>query len=209
MSATPALDLIRQPERAAALLHPLRRRILEALREPGSASSVAQRLGLPRQRVNYHLRELEKERLLKLVEERRKGNCMERVLTATARHYLIAPEVLGELTADPAEMRDRFSSTYLVAMAAQVIRDLGDARARADDAGKQLATFSLSSEISFASVAERNGFAEDLANSVAQLVAKYHDDSAPNARRFKLFLGVYPGLTRTEDSKPQPEEMDE
>lgn len=194
MAAMTALDLVQQPEQAAALLHPLRQRILEALREPGSASSVAEGLGLPRQRVNYHLRELEKEDLVQLVEERRKGNCTERIFRATARHYLIAPGVLGDLMADPEEIRDRFSSTYLVAVAAQAIRDLGVLRARADEAGKQLATFSLASEVSFASVSDRNAFAEELANAVARLVAKYHDESRTDARRFKLFLGAYPGI---------------
>ena len=209
MTATPAIQLIQQPERAAALLHPLRQEILEVLREPGSATSVAEGLGLPRQRVNYHLRELEKEGLVEFVEERRKGNCMERLFRSTARHYLITPEVLGDLTADPDEIRDRFSSTYLVAMAAQAIRELGTLRSQADEAGKRLATFSLGSEISFASVADRNAFAEELSNAVALLVAKYHDDCAPDARRFKLFLAAYPALAQQQRSTPQPQEIDE
>ncbi|MGD2216462.1 MAG: hypothetical protein PVJ64_06885, partial [Gemmatimonadales bacterium] len=75
--------------------------------------------------------------------------------------------------------------------------------------GKRLATFSLASEITFASVADRNAFAEELANAVAQLVAKYHDVTAPNGRRFKFFLGVYPELTQATHSTPQPEEIDE
>jgi len=192
MSAATALDLVHEPERAAALLHPLRLKILEALREPGSATSVAQRLDLPRQRVNYHLRELEKEGLVELVEERRKGNCTERIVRATARHYLITPEVLGDLAADPADIRDRVSSTYLVAVAAQTIRDLSLLRSGADEAGKKLATFTLQSEVAFVSPKERHAFAEELSNEVARLVAKYHHDASPHARRFKLTLGMYP-----------------
>lgn len=203
MSAAESLDLIRTSNQAAALLHPLRLQILEALRESGSAASVAQRLGLPRQRINYHLRELEKEGLLELVEERRKGNCIERVVRATARHYLIAPEVLGSLAADPDQVHDRFSSTYLVAVAAQAIRDLGRLRARANRAGKRLATFSLQSEVAFASPADRNAFAEELANEIARLVAKYHDESGSDSRRFKLFLGAYPGTSPATESTPQ------
>jgi DNA-binding transcriptional ArsR family regulator len=208
LATSPTLDLIQKPSRAAVLLHPLRLRLLEALREPGSATAVADKLGLTRQRANYHLRELEKEGLVELVEERRKGNCVERVFRATARHYLIAPDVLGDLAADPVEIQDRFSSTYLVAMAAQAIRDLGLVRALADESGKRLATFSLQSEISFASVADRNAFAEELANLVARLVARYHDEDTPAARPFKMFLGVYPGTTRETEPTPQPEEID-
>lgn len=188
--------MIQQPDRAAVLLHPLRLRILQALREPGSATSVAQQLGLPRQRVNYHLRQLEKDGLAQFVEERRKGNCVERILRATASHFLITPEVLGDLAANPDEIQDRFSSTYLVAVAAQAIRELAALRAGADAAGKRLATLTLQSDIAFASPAARNAFADELAGEVARLAAKYHDESAADARRFRMLVGVYP--------QPQP-----
>ena len=92
-----ALAVIRDPVQAAALLQPERLRLLEALGEPDSASGLARRFELPRQRLNYHLKELEKAGLVELVEERRKGNCIERVVRATARRYVISPEVLGEI----------------------------------------------------------------------------------------------------------------
>lgn len=202
----PTLDLVRDPERAGSLLKPLRLQILQALQEPGSASSVAGSLGLPRQRVNYHLRELERDGLVQLVEERRKGNCIERIVRATARHYLIDPHVLGALAADPERIPDRLSTAYLVAVAAQAIRDIGRLRARADEVGKPIATLTLQSEVAFASPAARNAFAEELANAVARLVAKHHDD-APGNRRFKLFVGVHP-TADAEPAAPQPEEMD-
>jgi DNA-binding transcriptional ArsR family regulator len=198
LAASPALDMIQQPHRAAALLHPLRFRILQALREPGSATSVAQRLDLPRQRVNYHLRQLEKDGLVQFIEERRKGNCVERILRATASHFLITPEVLGDLAANPDAIQDRFSSTYLVAVAARAIHELAALRAGADAAGKRLATLTLQSDIAFASPSARNAFADELAAAVARLAAKYHEPGAEDARRFKLLVGVYP--------QPQPQE---
>ena len=76
---------------AEASLDPLRSRILSALAEPGSATALGQRLGLPRQQVNYHLRTLEQHGLVELVEERRKGNTVERVMRATASSYVISP----------------------------------------------------------------------------------------------------------------------
>ena len=78
MPATPALDVIRRPDSAAALLDPVRQQLLAQLAEPDSAAGLARRLRLPRQRINYHLRALERAGLLELVEERRKGNCIER-----------------------------------------------------------------------------------------------------------------------------------
>ena len=198
MASATALDLIQQPGRAAALLHPMRLRLLENLRQPDSATGLARRLRLPRQKVNYHLRELEKARLVELVEERRKGNCIERVVRATARYYLINPAALGKLAADPAELQDRFSSAYLVAVAARAIGDLATLRQRAERAGKRLATFTLESQVRFASAADRSAFTEELANQLARLVAKYHKEKTPGGRRFQFFLGAYPAIAKEE-----------
>ena len=202
---TATLNYVREPQRATTLLHPLRIRMLHLLREPDSATGLARRLDMPRQRVNYHLRQLEKEGLVELVDERKKGNCVERVMRASALTYLISPEVLGELAADPALVRDRFSSAFLVATAAQAIRELGEIRDRAEAAGKRVATLTLQSEIRFASAEERSEFAEELSEVLARLVSKYHDERSPAGRRFKLMLGVYPAAEDPEDSTERQE----
>jgi len=198
MATAPALKVIHDPRRAAALLDPLRLRLLERLAEPNSASGLARRLRLPRQKLNYHLRELEKAGLVELVEERRKGNCIERVVRATAVSYVIDPAALGKLGADPSRVRDRFSSAYLVAVAARAIRELAALRAGAEKAGKKLATMTLETEVRFASAAARNAFSEELANVLADLTAKYHDEKSPGGRRFRFFVGAYPAPKKEE-----------
>src|SRR6201996_9509616 len=112
------LQIVQSPEKAGVLLQPGRLRLLEQLTDPDSAAGLARRLGVPRQKVNYHLRELEREGFVELFEERRKGNCIERVVQATAREYLIASH------AGKATVADRFSAAYLVSTAARAIRDL-------------------------------------------------------------------------------------
>jgi DNA-binding transcriptional ArsR family regulator len=187
-----SLDVIRRRATAATLLRPLRGEILEGLREPESASGLARRLGLPRQKVNYHLRELEKEGLVELVEERRRGNCTERVVKASARSYLISPEALGTLGSSPDRIPDRLSAAYLVATAGQAVRDVGQMQERAEEAGQRLATITLTSEVRFASAEARNAFAEQLATTLARLAARYHEENAPGGRRFRFFIGGYP-----------------
>jgi len=194
--AEPALDLVDATERTGALLHPMRLRILDALREPGSATTVARQLGTTRQKVNYHLRELEKAGFLEEVEQRRSGNCMERIVRATATHYLISPEVLGRLAADPDRVEDRFSSTYLIALASQAIRDIAAAQQATAGSKKRVATMSLQADVRFASAAARASFAAELANAVARLVAKYHDQKADGGRTFRLIVGAYPARKR-------------
>jgi len=189
---TSTIGVVRGAEQAASMLHPIRRRILECLQEPGSASSLAPRLGLPRQKVNYHLRALERHGLVALVEERRKGNCTERVLRTAARYWVISPEAVGALAADPDKIVDRFSSAYLTALAARTVSDLGDLRARADREGKKLATFSLETEVRFATAEARAAFAQELAGQVAALVRKYHVEPSETARAFRILVASYP-----------------
>ncbi len=177
---------------ARALMQPLRARILQGLAEPDSAAGVARKLGVVRQKVSYHLQKLEEEGLVELVEERRKGNCVERIVRATARAYVVGAQALGKLAIDPDAARDKFSSTYLLAVAAQAVHDLASLRTHADAAGKKIATLTLQSDIRFANAASRKAFADELADTVARLVAKYHDDDAPNGRRFRMFVGAYP-----------------
>ena len=190
--APSTIGVIEDPARAVALLHPVRQSILAALREPGSASTLAPRLGLPRQKINYHLRELERHELVELVEERRKGNCTERVLRARAYSYVISPGTLATLAADPAQVRDRFSSAYLTALTSRMLLELGQLRRQADRANKQLATLSLESEVRFASPEARAAFGEELTAAVAGLIEKYHEGGAGTGRSFRLVVGVYP-----------------
>ena len=189
-----AVDLIQTPERAAILMQPNRLRILATLSEPGSAASAARALGWPRQRVSYHVRELERHGYLRQVGERRKRNCVERLMQATARRYLVSPQALGMLGLTPDEVEDRFSSAYLIAVASQMGRDVAELEASARGAGKRLATLTLESEVRFASPEDQQAFATDVTEAVKKIVAKYHDDQTAGGRRFRVVLGAHPAV---------------
>jgi DNA-binding transcriptional ArsR family regulator len=186
------LSVITSPEQAAAVIQPDRLRLLEALGQPDSAAGLARRFGLPRQRLNYHLKELERVGLLSFVEERRKGNCVERVVRATARAYAISPEILGPLGQPRAQAADRLSATYLLGLASRALKEVGSLVTRAAAGGKRLATLSLDAEIRFASAGDRAAFADELSQALARLAAKYHRANAPGGRTFRLVAAVYP-----------------
>jgi DNA-binding transcriptional ArsR family regulator len=196
MSLPLPLEVISDPEAATALLDPIRQKLLAHLREPDSATGLARRLRLPRQRINYHLRTLERAGLVELVEERRKGNCLERVVRASARAFLISPEALGALGPTPEAAGDRLSSAYLIAAAGRTIRDLAALETRARKEGKRLATLTLEANVRFATAASRAAFAEELTEAVARLAAKYHDERAPAGRQFRLLAAVHPSESR-------------
>jgi DNA-binding transcriptional ArsR family regulator len=186
-----AYDLVQDATVAATLLNPIRIKILGLLKEPDSASGLARKMDMNRQQLNYHLKELEKNKLVELVEEKKKGNCIERIVRASARSYLICMETSAE---EPAALiKDKFSSTYQVAAAAAIIRDVAALREAAAREKKKLSTFTLQTAVNFSDPSALHDFTEELSQSIARLVAKYHS-SAPEARSYTFNLFAHPAL---------------
>jgi DNA-binding transcriptional ArsR family regulator len=195
------VTVIEDPAAAEASLDPVRARLLAELAEPASASMLAARVGLSRQKVNYHLRSLERHGLVELVEERRRGNCTERVLRATAASYVISPAALAAVAPDPARGPDQRSARWLLALAGRMVHEVGELITGASGAGKPLATLGIDSEVRFATAAERAEFVVELAAAVNGLVAKYHDEAAPGGRAHRFLLALHPTITNDKETK--------
>ena len=187
-----AVHVVSNPRHAALLAAPIRQRILEALEEPGSASTIAKTLGLARQKVAYHVRQLEENGYVRLVREEQRRGCTERIVQRTARYLVASNELFGTAGLDSRRLRDKFSSEYLMALASRMSKEVGEAQAAAERAGKRLPTLSTDVEVRLRSPAEREAFAEELIEAVARLVAKYHDDEHPDGRSYRLVVGAYP-----------------
>jgi DNA-binding transcriptional ArsR family regulator len=196
------VEVIDDPSAAVAALEPVRARLLSELAQPGSASTLAGRVGLTRQRVNYHLRTLEAHGLVSLVREQRRRGLTERVMQASAAAYVVSPAALGQAAIAP-ERADRLSASYLVALAARAVREVGDLVRRAERAGNRLATLSLDTQVSFRSAADRAQFTRELTDAVSRLVAQYHVDAdAPGGRAYRLIVMAHPvsAATQQEDA---------
>src|SRR6201987_2358257 len=147
---------------AEVSLDPIRARILAELAEPHTATTLAARLGLPRQKVKYHVKTLAQHGLLGRVEERRKANMTERVVRASAAAYVISPAALSAVAPDPARSPDRLSARWLLALAARLVRETGALINGAARANKPLATFAMDGTVRFASAADRAAFTAEL-----------------------------------------------
>jgi DNA-binding transcriptional ArsR family regulator len=187
-----SVQVVDNPRHAALLASPVRQRILEALDEPGSASTLAQKLGLSRQAVAYHVKQLEENGYVRLLREESRRGCTERVVERTARYLVAANGLFGGAALDARRLRDKFSSEYLLAIAARMTQEVGEARAAGERVGKPVPTFSSDAEIRFRTPSDRQAFAEELAETVARLVARYHDDKHPDGRSYRFVLGAYP-----------------
>src|SRR3954467_4002971 len=155
--------VIEDPAAAGVSLDPVRARLLAALTTPGSATTLAAQVGWTRQKVNYHLRALERHGLVELVEERRKGNMTERVLRATAASYVISPAASAAVRPDPSRAPDQLSAPWLLALAGRPVPQVGALVVGANRAGQRVATFAVDAEIRFATAADRSAFAVELA----------------------------------------------
>ncbi len=205
------LDLVREPSQASALLHhPLRLKILAALLEPDSATGVARRMKLPRQTVNYHVRELARARFLARAGRRRRRHLYEQCYVATARGYVLSPELLGKLAADPAQVADTFSAKYLLSLASKLQSELARSVELAAAAGKRLATLSINTELRFTSPEQRAKFTVELQSAIVEVAGRHSspfklaDGSAAEGRPFRLVVGCYP-IPPSKDSDPHPQ----
>src|SRR5216683_3171539 len=187
---------------AEVALDPIRARLLADLAQPSSATMLGLRFGLPRQKVNYHLKALERHGLVELVEERRKGNVNERVLRATAQSYVISPLALAAVQPDPSRAPDRLSARWLLAVAARLVRDVGALISGATQANRRLATFALDGEVRFSSAADRAAFTEELTQAVTALAAKYHDAAAEGGRDHRIVIAIHPSFKTPTDLVP-------
>jgi len=194
------IQVIDDPTAATVALEPVRSRLLSEMAAPASAATLATRVGLARQKVNYHLRELEAHGLVRLAQERKWGGLTERLLVATAASYVVSPSALGPVAVDPDREKDRLSASYLIALGARIIREVGDLVRRAKEAAKRLATLSIDTEVRFRSATDRAAFTSELTEAIAKLVAKYHDESAPGGRAHRLVVVAHP-LPQKSDAK--------
>jgi len=186
------IEVIDDPAAATVALEPVRSRLLFELAAPASAATLAARVGLARQKVNYHLRALEAHGLVRLADERMWGGLKERLLVATAAAYVVSPKAMGSVAASPERAVDRLSASYLLALGARVIREVGDLVRRAKEQGKRLATLAVDTEIRFRSASDRAAFSAELTEAIAKLVSKYHDESAPGGRAHRVVVVAHP-----------------
>lgn len=194
MSAPAPVGLVSDAPRAGVMLKPLRLKILAEARQPQSASAIAVTLGLPRQKVNYHVRELARAGFLRRAGRRRKRGLVEQKYLVTARAFLLVPAMLGPMSAETREHTDRASAAYLLTLATQMQREAGHAWRDAHAAGKRLPVLSLDTEVAFASPEQRARFADALASAVTRVVAEHSvpTQGARSGRPFRLVLGCYP-----------------
>lgn len=184
-----AVALLDEPEQVAAVAHPVRARILEALRDPDTAAGLARGFGRSRQYVSYHLKELERLGLVRRAGERRKGNFLEQLYEATARRFVVS----ASFASDPAQLaavfRDQVSLARLADLGERLQRDAAELIDRAAVRGDEIPSASLEAELRLPDEAARAEFMTELVEVLKSLLSKHGRKTGP---RFRVALATYP-----------------
>ncbi|MDR7318268.1 helix-turn-helix domain-containing protein [Brevibacillus nitrificans] len=187
--------VVESPEQAMALLNPLRAEILSRLTEPASAAEVARGINEIPQRVNYHLKALEKVGLVRKVGSRQVRNLVEVLYLAIARTYVLS-EALNWASDTVQQMKDQGALSHLVNTAERIKRDALALMERSDQE-EQIPSATLDASIRLASAEQRSAFVEEYVQLVNQLVKKYQTE-AQGQETYQVILAVYPKEGGTE-----------
>ena len=120
--------------------------------------------------------------------ERAWGGITERYVRRSARHLVVAPDVLEGRVLDPNEVADRLSAAYLVAVNARTVSEVGSIASDVAT-GTRLPTLTVDTVIGFQSPEDRAAFAAELQSALAALAARYHHD---DGRPHRLTVSSYP-----------------
>ncbi len=186
-----AVELLDDPEQVAAVAHPVRGRVLEALRTPDTAASVARSFGRSRQYVSYHLKELERLGLVSRAGERRKGNFLEQLYESTARRFVVSSRFATDPVRLASVFRDQLSLSQLSDLGERLQRDAAELVDLAAFEGRKIPSASVEAELRLPDEAARAAFMTEFVETTKSLLAKHGQEQG---QRFRVALAAYPEL---------------
>jgi len=183
------VEVLDDAERVAALAHPLRVAILDALRTPNSASGVARMIDETRQKTNYHVKALLDAGLLKPAGERRARNFVEQLYQSVAPAFVVAPEIAWSGDRRGAALRAQLPLEHLVRLGERLQRDAIGLLDRAAFDGDEIPAAAIEAEVHFADEAARAAFLEEYLAAVKRLLKKYGERQGDP---YRVALAAYP-----------------
>lgn len=199
LGAPAAVAEIASVEQLAALVHPVRRRVLAELAEPGSAAEVARRLEIPAQVANYHVRALEAAGLITEVETRRHRNLVERRFRAIARSFALSTALpLSE--AQRRRLQSDVALQQLVragdSIRSDALRLLEATPAESETEASSIAAAALEIEVALPEGADRTAFVRAVTDAVREAAAPYRRRKGRGgaAETYRMQLVIYPAV---------------
>ncbi|MDN4523813.1 ArsR/SmtB family transcription factor [Fictibacillus fluitans] len=181
--------LITLPEQAAALLHPIRSEIVAALKAPASATELAKMLKETPQKINYHLKALEKVGLVQKVGTRNVRNLVEVLYQAVAK-TLILSESLGLSPETAQKLQDQQALAHVLSLTETIKKDALQLMEQAEEA--QIPSAVLQAAVHLSGEEERNEFINEYFSLLHRLIEKYQSGEKENGKEYQVSIAVYP-----------------
>lgn len=184
-----SVAVLDDPEQVAALAHPLRIAILDALREPDSAAGAARTIGEGRQKVNHHVKALLEVGLLAAAGERRKGGFVEQLYRSVATAFMVSTRVANSGDRRVRALEAQLPLEHLVALGERVQRDAVGLLDRAAFDGEEIPSMALAADVRFPDDESRAAFLTEYLELLKPLLKKH---GRRKGARYRVVLGAYP-----------------
>lgn len=186
-----AIKMLVEPGQVQVLAQPLRVAVLEALRNPDSAAGVSRIVGKPRQKVNYHLKELERAGLVQRVGERRKGNFVEQLYQSVAKRFVVAQQFAWDVEKLSATLADQVSLAELSAAGERLQHDASVLLDLAAYEGRQIPSATAAVDVRFEDESSRAAFMQEYLETLKHLLNKH---GSPKGAAFHVITATYPDV---------------
>jgi DNA-binding transcriptional ArsR family regulator len=173
----------------AALAHPLRVAILDALRTPGSAAGAARAIGETRQKVNHHVKALLDAGLLRPEGERRNGNFVEQLYQSVASSFMVSPRLACGGDRRVEALRSQVPLEHLTELGERIQRDAIELLDRAAFDGEDIPSLSVEASVRFPDEVSRAAFMAEYLDQLEPLLRKH---GAREGGAFRVVTAVYP-----------------
>jgi DNA-binding transcriptional ArsR family regulator len=174
---------------ADALLKPKRVQVLRQLAEPRTCTQIGQVLGDTPQAVYYHVKRLQANGLVTLVEEHRVRGIIEGVYQAVAKSYWVSPTIVGRL-GEPRTRDQLLGLGFLLDLTETLQRDL----ATLGSGPPALPSFGIAGDIRLAPE-DGAAFVAELQRAFGEVLTRY---GGGEGHAFRLALACYPNVAPTE-----------
>ena len=204
MDSAPArLRCLADLDEASAILHPLRVQLLVATRQAQTSGELAESLGMSRQKVGYHLRELEKQGLVRsMLPSTDSSKHAEKRYVATATHFLLDPTLLGELAPQvESSPADPVGPDHLLAMSARLQAEL-HAVMRQTTSGRPSA-LAVAVDALLDTPVARTAFVQSVLTALKAAAAEHAAPAGSDGRTYRVLVGCYPIPDTSDSSTPE------
>lgn len=189
--------MIESVDQAAVMLKPLRIAMLREMAEPRSCPQLAGALRETPQKIYYHVKMLERAKLVERTGERSVNGIAEGFYRARAGSYWLSPRLVRSLGGARA-LSDQTSLRVLAGHAEEMLEDVARLAGQSAE-GKHVPSMSLGVEITLPAE-RREQFLEELRETYEQLARRYgaseSEESAAEAETFRFTLACYPKSSR-------------